>query len=382
VSDLGERGGLRLDPMLLFAVLSLVGLGVVMVYSASAFHAHRETGDALFYLKRHAVAAALGLVTMLVVARLDYHLLARLAYPLVLAAAILLCAVLLIGNQAGGATRWFRLGPLSFQPSELAKIALVVYLAHSLTRKREKIKSFSFGFLPHVLISGTLILLVLVEPDLGTAAVMALILFSLLFVAGTKISYLLGALLAALPVLYHQVMSTPWRKARILAFLDPEANRLGVGYQLHESLIAFGSGGATGVGLGEGKQKLFFLPASHTDFLFAILGEELGFIGALLVLALFGLIVWRGLRAALHAPDLFGTYLALGVSLLVGLQAVANMSVALGLVPTKGLALPLLSYGGSLLVATLLGMGLLFSVSRRAEPTLAHRDRKPVGVPA
>jgi len=377
-----DENGLRLDPVLLGAVLTLVGLGIVMVYSASAFHAHRETGDALFYLKRHAVAAGLGLVAMLVVARLDYHLLARLAYPLLLVVAVLLAAVLLFGNTAGGATRWFRFGGFSFQPSEVAKLALIVYLAHSLTRKREKIRSFSFGFLPHVLMSGALIMLVLVEPDLGTAAIMSLILFALLFVAGTKISYLLLAALAALPLLYHQVMGTPWRKARILAFLDPEANRLGAGYQLHESLIAFGSGGGSGVGLGDGKQKLFFLPASHTDFLFSILGEEIGFIGAMLVIVLFAVVVWRGLRAALHAPDLFGTYLALGVSLLIGLQAVANMSVALGLVPTKGLALPLLSYGGSSLVATMAGIGLLFSIGARAQPDLARRGRKPVGVPA
>ncbi|NOZ85628.1 MAG: putative lipid II flippase FtsW [Deltaproteobacteria bacterium] len=369
-----------IDGPLLIAVFGLLAIGGVMVFSASAFHAQKATGDTLFYLKRHLLFSAIGLAAMFVVSKIDYHLLGRLAYPLLLMAAVLLAGVLVFGNKAGGATRWFRLGPVSFQPSELAKLAVVIYLSHSLTRKREKMHSFSFGFLPHVVMCGTLILLVLVEPDLGTAALLALLLFSLLFVAGTKISYLLGAALLALPVLYHQIMSTPWRKARMMVFLDPWADRFGIGYQVTESLIAFGSGGATGVGLGDGRQKLFFLPASHTDFIFSILGEELGFIGAALILLLFGILVYRGLKIAMNAADLFGTYLALGITLTIGFQATANMAVALGLLPTKGLALPFMSYGGSSLVSTLIGIGILLSVAARERPEFARRARKPAGV--
>jgi len=357
------------DPLLLFAVLTLVGVGLVMVYSASAITAQDKLGDSFYFLKRQALAAGVGLLAMAVALKLGYRKLARLAYPLLLLAVVLLIAVLVpgVGTVVGGARRWLRVPGLSVQPAELAKVAWVIYLAYSLAKKQEKVKSFSIGFLPHLGIAGLLVVLCMLEPDFGSSVALLFLLFVMLFAAGAKLSYLVGSVLAAIPFAYTAIATSPYRMKRITAFLDPWANRQGSGYQIAESLMSIGSGGLTGLGLGDGRQKLFFLPEAHTDFIFAIIGEELGLLGVAALILLYGVIIWRGLRAALHATEAFGTYLGLGLTSLIAFQAVVNMAVAMGLVPTKGLTLPFISYGGSSLIVLMGSAGLLLSISTSVE---------------
>lgn len=366
---MGQKGTVRFDPILLGAVLALVAIGLVMVYSASALPAHDKTGDGFFFLKRQLAAAALGLVAMASVMWLGYRKLARLAYPIILLAVALMIAVLIpgIGGSAGGAQRWIRLPFFSVQPTEILKFAWVVYLAYSLAKKREKVATFSVGFLPHVLFAGLLCLLSLAQPDFGSAVALVFLLFTLLFAAGAKLSYLVGSILLALPLGYHVIASSPYRLKRITAFMDPWGTRDGAGYQVAESLMSIGSGGITGLGLGDGRQKLGFVPELHTDFIFSIIGEELGLIGITVVLVLYGVVLWRGIRASLHASEPFGTYLGLGVTSLFAFQAIVNMCVATGLLPTKGLTLPFISYGGSSLVVMMGAAGVLLSVSAMAE---------------
>ncbi len=358
--------GPKIDLILLAAIFALCTLGIVMVYSASAVAAESRMGDAAYYLKRQLVAAVLGVVAIAGVLKLGYRRLAFLAYPTLIAAIVLLALVLIpgVGSTAGGARRWIRLPGFSLQPAEVAKFTLVLYLAYSLAKKREKVKVFAIGFLPHCLITGVLVLLALAEPDFGTAVSLVMVLFALLFAAGARISYLVGSLLLALPVGYHLVASSPYRMKRILAFMDPWAHRHDIGYQVAESLMSIGSGGVTGLGLGESRQKLFFLPEAHTDFIFSIIGEELGLIGVLVVIALYAVVIWRGIRAALNATEPFGAYLALGITILFGFQSTVNMAVAMGMAPTKGLTLPFISYGGSSMVVCLAAAGVLLSISQ------------------
>ncbi len=371
----GERRG-HGDPWLLGAVLALVGLGLVMVYSASAISAEQKLGDGLYYLKRQCTAGAMGLVAMMLTFKWGYRRLARFAYPLLVLTIVSLVLVLIpgIGESAGGARRWLKLPGLSFQPAELAKVAWVVYLAYSLAKKREKVATFSVGFLPHLAIAGVLVLLCMAQPDFGSSVGLIFLLFTLLFAAGAKLSYLVGSVLVALPVAYHAVASSPYRMKRILAFLDPWAHRHDIGYQVAESLMSLGSGGLFGLGLGDGRQKLFFLPEAHTDFIFAIVGEELGLIGVLVVVGLYGLVIARGIRAALHAKEAFGTYLALGLTALIAFQAVISMSMTMGLLPTKGLTLPFISYGKTSLVMMMAAAGILLSVSQSAEASVTASD--------
>ena len=359
------HAGPAYDRVLLWAVLALTALGLVMVFSASAVSASEKLGDALYFVKRQAIAAGLGVFAMLFAMKLGHRRLEALAYPVLLVTLVLLVLVLIpgIGTVAGGARRWIRFAGFSFQPGELAKVALVHYLARSLARKKEKVLDFSIGFVPHTAVAGLLALLALLEPDFGTAVTLLVVLFTMLFCAGAKISWLVGSFLLALPFGIHLVLSSPYRMKRILAFLDPWADAKGIGYQVAESLMSVGSGGIAGLGLGAGKQKLFYLPEAHTDFIVSVIGEELGLLGILRVVSLFSVVVWRGVRAAYRAPDAFGAYLALGLTSLFGLQAVANLAVALGMLPTKGLALPFLSYGGTSLVLSLGAAGILLAIS-------------------
>ncbi len=369
-----EQQRASVDPWLLFAVLSLLGFGVVMVYSASAVFAEAQTGDALFYLKRQLINVVLGVVALGLGMRIGLQRLVKLAYPLLGLTFVLLVLVLMPGVavRAGGSSRWLPLGLMNFQPGELAKVAFVVYLAFSLTRKKDRIQLFSVGFLPHLMVSGLLVLLLLCQPDFGTAVTLTVVMFLMLFVAGARVVYIAVAGLAALPMAYLLVVGSEYRMRRLLAFMDPWSNRFDIGYQISESLMSFGSGGVFGAGLGEGKHKLFFLPAAHTDFIFSLVGEELGLIGAGLVLLVFSVIVWRGLRAGLRSPSLFGTYLAFGLSALIGLQTLVNIGVVTGVLPTKGLTLPFISYGGSSLICSMLAAGILLDISasgNRPEPT-------------
>lgn len=355
------------DPWLLAVVLSLLGFGVVMVYSASAMYAEQKFHASDYFLRRELIWATLGLAAMAVSARLDYGFYKKRVYPLLGVAFALLVAVLVVGARINGARRWFHFGPISFQPAELAKLAVVFYLSLSLAKKStEKMRTFTVGFLPHIAVAGAVMLLLLKQPDLGTAVILGLTTLLMLFVAGARITDLLIAFLAAAPVVYQVIVGTPWRLFRMLAFIDPWPYRYTVGYQITESLIAVGSGGVFGVGLGDSKQKLLFLPEAHTDYILAIVGEELGYVGLLCIAASFSILVWRGVRAALRARDAFGCYLAFGITALFALQAMVNMGVVLGSLPTKGLPLPFVSFGGSTLVVDLLAAGVLLNISRAA----------------
>ncbi len=369
------------DPLLLAAVLGLVGFGLVMVYSASAITAQDKLGDSFYFLKRQATAAGIGLLAMAVAMKVGYRRMARLAYPLLIITVLLLIAVVIpgLGTAAGGAKRWLRVPGISLQPAEIAKVVWVIYLAYSLAKKREKVKSFSIGFVPHLGVAALLVLLCMLEPDFGSSVALVFLMFVMLFAAGAKLSYIVGMVLAAIPFAYVAIASSPYRMKRITAFLDPWANRQGSGYQVAESLMSIGSGGLTGLGLGDGRQKLFFLPEAHTDFIFAIIGEELGLLGVALLIALYAIVIWRGLRAALNATEAFGTYLGLGIVSLIAFQACVNMAVAMGVVPTKGLTLPFISYGGSSLIMLMGAAGLLLSISATAENGARRRSTVTTG---
>jgi cell division protein FtsW len=356
---------LPFDWLLLLALLVLPAAGAVMVYSASAIQASRQLGDEFFFLKRQAVAFGIGLAFLLLTLKVGYRRLAAWSYPLLAFSLLTLLLVLVpgIGKVAGGARRWINLGLINFQPAELAKVVLVLYLAHSLSRKREKVKLFSIGFLPHVLVTGVMVVLCLFEKDMGTGVIMLLVLFTMLFAAGARISYLVGAVLLAIPIGWRLVAGTPYRMQRWLAYLDPWGHRDGAGFQLVESLLGIGNGGWLGQGLGQGKGKLFYLPAAHTDFIAAVIAEETGLLGIAVLLLLYAVVVWRGLRATLNAADQFGAYVALGLTTLFGAQALFNLAVVFGLLPTKGLTLPFVSYGGSSLMTLLGAAGILLSVS-------------------
>jgi cell division protein FtsW len=371
------------DAVLLGVVLSLTAFGVVMVYSASAVYATQKFGSATYFLRRDLLWCALGLAAMWTAARTDFAAYRKYAYPMLGVAVVLLVGVLVVGARINGARRWFHLGPISFQPAELAKLALVIYLAQSLARKAEKVRSFTVGFVPHMLVCGLMMLLLLKQPDLGTAVILGMTTLVMLFVAGANISYIFIAFLAAAPVIYQAIVGTPWRLRRMLAYIDPWQYRYDVGYQITESLISIGSGGVFGLGLGDGRQKMMFLPEAHNDYLPAIIGEELGFLGLCAVLIAFSVLVWRGARAALKARDAFGCYLGFGVTAMFGLQAVVNLGVVTGALPTKGLPLPFVSFGGSTLVVDLFAMGILLNISRGApepaRPSVAPPVRRLSG---
>ena len=353
------------DPWILLCALALSSIGLVMVYSASSALAAKRYLDSAYLLKHQLVPLGVGIGLMALLAARDYQRLTRLAYPLLGLVMVLLIMVLIpgVGHRAGGAARWLRVGSISIQPAEFAKLALVIYLASSLSRHQEQIKSFSRGFLPHLGVAVLLTAPVMLEPDLGMSVTLLLLAGVMLFVAGTRITYLLAVVLAALPGLYFAVFKVAFRLKRFTAFLSPWDDPGNTGFQIIHSFLAFGSGGVTGAGLGASKQKLFYLPEPHTDFIFSVLGEELGLVGVVVVLGLFMVLVWRGVKTALEARDLLGTYLALGATLIIGLQAFVNAAVVMGLLPTKGLTLPFISYGGSSLVANFACVGILLSVA-------------------
>jgi len=341
---------------------------VVMVYSASAIVAADRFHDPYFFLKKQVFWALLGAACLWLAIRLDYHRLEGLVLPLLIFAGVLLVLVLIspFGQAINGTRRWIRLGPVSFQPAELAKLALVLYLAAFLAKKGEAIAEFRRGLLPPLAVAGLLAALVLAQPDLGSCLTLVTLTFTLLFLAGGRVRHLSLILLAALPTLAAAIWVAPYRVRRIVAFLDPWSDPRGSGFQIIQSWLALGNGGIFGQGIGASRQKLFYLPESHTDFIFAIIGEELGFVGAAAIVALFIVLIWRGLRIGLRAPDPFGGYLALGITVLIATQTLVNLGVVTGLLPTKGLPLPFISFGGSALLVTLLSTGMLLNISQHA----------------
>lgn len=355
----------RYDKTLWMTALILVGVGIVMIYSASAIRAQERFDDPAFFLKRQILWALLGTMALLWAMNMDYRSWERYAPFLLLGSLLLLLLVLVpgVGIKINGAKRWLRLVGFSFQPSELAKFSLIVFLARLFARKPERVGRVE-GFLPPLLLAGIFFLLIALEPNIGTATILLLIAFSLLFVGGCRISHLSFTLLGAVPLFLGIVATHPHAKARILAILDPSRAPSHSLYQLHQSFYALGPGGLLGRGLGDGIQKLFYLPEPHTDFIFAIVGEEMGFIGSVFVVGLFGVLLWRGTRIALRAPDPFGSFLAMGITLAIALQAAVNIGMVTGLLPTTGVPLPFISFGGSSLVVTLLGVGVLLNISK------------------
>jgi cell division protein FtsW len=355
----------RAEAAIAAAAVALVGLGLVMIYSTSGVLAERF-GSETHFLARQAVWAAVAAGAFLAARATDYHLLARLRRPIIVAAVVLLVLVLVpgVGAKLNGARRWFRLAGASFQPSDAAKLALVVYLASFLAEKREALSDWRRGFLPPVIVLGAAVGLTALEPDVGTAALLAGIGAALLVVGGTKAQHLVPAALMAAPVAAgYALIRLDYVRARLLAFLDPASDPLGAGYHARQSLLALASGGALGKGLGQGSQKLFFLPEAHTDFILAIAGEELGLLGTLAVVGAFAAIVLAARRIALAAPDRTGALLATGIALWIGMQAAFNVAVVTASCPTKGIPLPLVSYGGSSLVVTAFGLGVLLNIA-------------------
>ena len=353
------------DHLLLLIVFILVGIGIVMVYSSSSISAAARFGDGIHFLKRQSCFALIGLLFMLLVMNIRYQTLKRFVYPIFITSLLLLILVLIpgIGTSIGGSTRWFRIGPLSFQPSEFAKLALIIFLAYSLSKKGKKIKSFSIGFLPHLIVTLLMSALVLLQPDFGTAMILIFLFFILMFVAGSKFIYLTYVLSAMSVGCYFLISCVGYRLDRVIAYLNPWEDPTSTGFQIIQSFLAFGSGGLWGVGLGSGKQKLFYLPEPHTDFIFSIIGEELGFMGVLSIIILFIILFCCGVRISTKAPDIFGTYLALGITSLIILHTVINLGVVMGLLPTKGSTLPFISYGGTSLVTNLISIGILLNIS-------------------
>jgi cell division protein FtsW len=356
------------DMWLFGTMIVLLSVGIVMVYSASAIMATDRFRDPYFFLKKQLVWALLGAAGLLAVLRVDYRRLERWQWPILGGAAVLLLLVLVppFAHPINGTRRWLRLGVISFQPAELAKLALVVYLAAYLARKREGLTDFWRGVMPPLAIAGVFALLVLAQPDLGNCLTLIIVTFGLLFLAGVRLHHLLLLLAPALPLLMIAIWIAPYRLRRITTFLDPWADQRGGGFQIIQSWLALGSGGLFGQGIGESKQKLFYLPESHTDFIFAVVGEELGLVGALGILALFAVLIWRGLRVGVRAPDAFGAYLALGITVLIATQTLVNLGVVTGSLPTKGLPLPFISFGGSALLMTMLSTGVLLNISQHA----------------
>jgi cell division protein FtsW len=373
------------DLVMLSAILGLLVIGTIAVYSSTAGFG-LTLGNSAHFLERQIAFVALGGAAMWLGCTIDYRKLRGWTYVLLFVALALLAATLAM-HPRNGARRWIPLGPMTFQPVEIAKLALVTYLAYSLARKADQVKTFTVGFVPHLVVCGVMMVILLAQPDLGSSIVLGVTTLGMLFMAGTRVSYILLAILGAAPVAYHMIVGTPWRMQRFLAYFNPEAYATGEAYQLMQARLAMGSGGITGTGLGNGHQTLGYMPEGYNDFIMATIGEEMGFIGVALVLVLSAIVVWRGIRAALGARDVFGGYLAFGITLLFGVQVLFNVAVVLGLVPNKGITLPLVSYGGSSLAVSMFLVGLVLNVGRRPErrthaaaPREARKKRNRVRV--
>jgi cell division protein FtsW len=358
------------DPVMLISVLLLLGIGLIAVYSASSVLAEQRFGDHYYYLKRQGIFCLFGLLVMILANNINYLFYRRLVY-FFLGSSLILLALLLVpgfGLKVGGAQRWFRLGLISVQPSEVAKLSLAIFVAYSMSKNAESMGTFSHGLLPHLAVAAIFMTLILLQPDLGTAIIIGVWTLTLLFIGGVNVAQIFLLLGLISPVVFYLISHTAYRLNRWWAFLDPWEDPQGFGFQIIHSFLAFGSGGLLGAGIGNSKQKLFYLPEPHTDFILAIIAEEIGFIGVSVLLILFAVVVARGMKIALDAPELFGTYLAMGISCMLGLQVLVNMGVVMALLPTKGLTLPFISYGGSSLVVSLVCVGILMNISKRPRP--------------
>ncbi|NLS12297.1 cell division protein FtsW [Vibrio sp. SM6] len=362
------------DRQLVWIALGLMLTGLVMVTSASFPVAARLTGDPFYFMERHGIFLLLSLATAAVCVQVPLHQWSRYGYHLLGLSVILLLAVLFVGKSVNGASRWIPLGPINFQPAELAKLALFIFMSGYLVRKQAEVRTTFFGgFFKPIVVFLSLALLLLLQPDLGTVVVMVVTLFGLLFIAGAKLTQFIGLMVAGVAALIALIVISPYRMRRITAFLDPWEDPFGSGYQLTQSLMAFGRGDWLGQGLGNSIQKLEYLPEAHTDFVFSVLGEELGFIGVVMVLVLIFSLVLKALliaRRAFDKNELFGAYLAFAIGVWFAFQTLVNVGAAAGMMPTKGLTLPLISYGGSSLIIMAIAVAILLRIDhecRRAQ---------------
>lgn len=356
----------RPDVIIIFVIVTLLLIGLIMILSASSITSYNLFGDSFFFFKRQLISAVIGLGAMIFFMNIDYRIYKRFSKLILLLTIVILIAVLIpgIGQVAGGSRRWIGIGPLGVQPSELAKLGAVIYLSHYLSRKKDKLRSFMQGVAPPLIILVIIFGLIIMEPDLGTAATIAGTFFIMFFAAGMNLFHLsaLGTI-GFLSMLYF-IFSAEYRRERLFAFINPWSDPLDSGYHIIQSLLALGSGGLFGVGLGNSRQKFLYLPEPGTDFIFSVLGEEFGFIGTLLVLTLYVLLGWRGLKVSLSVPDIFGSMLAIGITSMIILQAFINIGVVTSSIPVTGITLPFISYGGSSLVIMLSGVGVLLNISR------------------
>ena len=347
----------------------LIAIGVIMIYSSTSIFALERYQDGFFFLKRHMAFLLFGVLLAFLAMSFDYRKLSVISKPFLAVSLFLLVLVLIpgIGREVSGAQRWFKFKFISFQPSELANLALIIYTADFISRKENYIRTFWKGFLPPMAVLGAAAILILMQPDLGTTVSIGVVIVIMLFVSGVRLSYLLSLFLVSLPALYILIFSVPYRRARIMAFLNPWLDPKGSGFQIIQSQIALGSGGIFGIGLGNSKQKLFYLPAAHTDYIFSIIGEEMGLLGTIGLIILFMLFIQQGLKIIRNAPDKFGYFLSLGLVLMFCLNTVINIGVSCGLLPTKGLPLPFISYGGSSLMFDMVSVGILLNIARTGE---------------
>lgn len=369
-----RRRNQPMDYTLLAVAMTLLCIGVVMVYSASAIWAQQNLGNSLYFLKRQLIWAVISVGAMLYFSRFDYNRFREYVLP-IFGVTVIMLGIALVSPPVAGVRRWIRLGPVGLQPAELAKLTSVLFLAYYLDRKRSKLDSPVHGLLLPMAVVFVLLGLIGKEPDLGTPSLMFAVMLLLIFVGGGRVHYVLGSMALGAPVVLYEILKVPYRRARLLTFLSPFQNMRGAGYQLAQSILAVGSGGWFGKGFGASQLKLMYLPTPHTDFIFPVICEELGLLGALTLLALFAVILVRGVRIARQAPNLFGTLLAAGITFTICLQAFFNVGMSIGVLPTKGIPLPFISFGGSSLLATLIGIGVLLNVSRQAHAELPARAR-------
>ncbi|MFO8164464.1 MAG: putative lipid II flippase FtsW [Desulfatiglandales bacterium] len=355
------------DSVILIAVLLLIGVGLIAIFSASSILAEQRYGDHYYYLKKQGVFCLFGLLLMIVATHINYLFYRSFVY-FFMGLSLLLLILLFVpgfGVKVAGAQRWLRFGIISLQPSEAAKLCLAIFVAYSMSKNAENMGTFLHGLLPNVLMASIFMILILLQPDLGTALIIGMWVLILLFIGGVNLGQLMVLLGLLTPIVFYLISHTAYRLHRWWAFLNPWEDPQGFGFQIIHSFLAFGSGGLFGVGLGNSKQKLFYLPEPHTDFILSIIAEEIGFIGVSVILILFTFIIIKGMKIALHAQELFGTYLALGITCMLAVQVMVNMGVVMALLPTKGLTLPFISYGGSSLVVNLIGIGILMNISKK-----------------
>ncbi|MFW5976367.1 MAG: stage V sporulation protein E [Bacillota bacterium] len=354
------------DYIVIFVIITLLTIGLIMILSASSIRSYNLYEDSYYLFKNQLIWAIIGLIFMLIFMNINYKFFQKHARLILLGSITGLILVLIpgIGRMVGGSRRWIGMGPIGIQPSEVTKLGIVFYLAQFLSTKKERVQSFLKGVIPLLIVLVIIFLLILLEPDLGTAVTITGTFLVMLFTAGIKFIHILYIVSSGIPLIIYFIFSEEYRKARFLAFLNPWEDPLDTGYHVIQSLIALGSGGIFGVGLGNSRQKFLYLPEPGTDFIFAVLGEELGLIGTILIILLYFVLIWRGLKIALYVPDMFGSLLAIGITSMIGLQAIINMGVVTSSLPVTGITLPFISYGGTSLVIMLSGVGILLNISR------------------